>query len=64
MYKNLEYIHKKIVSDIHRRKWLIGEWTDESDMMILILRTIIMNKGEVIQRKYTQNEMYHFPLSS
>ncbi|XP_062593715.1 ADP-ribosylarginine hydrolase Tri1-like [Saccostrea cucullata] len=47
VYKSLELIHKKIVPDAHRRKWLIGEWTDESDMMILILQTIVMNKGEV-----------------
>nr|XP_022300913.1 uncharacterized protein LOC111109117 [Crassostrea virginica] len=54
VYKNLEFIHKKIVSDVHRRKWLIGEWTDESDMMILILQTIIMNKGEVKPRYFAR----------
>jgi hypothetical protein len=56
VYKNLELIHKKIIPDVHRRKWLIGEWTDESDMMILILQTIIVNKGEVMLKTSVSND--------
>lgn len=36
-----------MLPDTHRRKWEIADWTDESDQMILILQTILKNRGEV-----------------
>ncbi|XP_033746094.1 ADP-ribosylarginine hydrolase Tri1-like [Pecten maximus] len=48
VYHKFELVHKKILPDSHRRKWKIGDWTDESDIMILILQSILKNKGEVI----------------
>ena len=45
--KGLEYFHKAIVSDAHRTRWEDGDWTDDSDQMILIMLSIIDQKGEV-----------------
>ena len=43
--QNLEYSRK--VYDRHRCNWEEGDWTDDSDQMILILRTLVQNRGEV-----------------
>ena len=43
--ENLEYFQK--VDDSHRCNWKDGDWTDDSDQMILILRTLVQNRGEV-----------------
>ena len=39
---HLEYNLK--VVDKHRSRWSEGDWTDDSDQMILIMRTIIKCK--------------------
>ncbi|CAC5424616.1 unnamed protein product [Mytilus coruscus] len=39
--KELEYRHKQIVCDFHRSRWQEGDWTDDSDQMILIMRSLI-----------------------
>ena len=43
--KDLEYNQK--VYDGHRCNWEFGDWTDDSDQMILILRTLVHNDGKV-----------------
>jgi ADP-ribosylglycohydrolase len=43
--KDLEYNQK--VDDRHRCNWQEGDWTDDSDQMILILRTLVENDGKV-----------------
>ena len=49
MYANkvgeLEYEMKN--NDRHRRNWAIGDWTDDSDQMILIMQSLIDKKGQV-----------------
>ena len=42
---NLEYSMKH--KDWHRRKYDFGDWTDDSDQMMLILLSLIDNNGEV-----------------
>ena len=42
---NLEYSMKH--RDWHRRKYDFGDWTDDSDQMMLILLSLIDNNGEV-----------------
>ena len=44
----LEYKHK--VVDRHRIRWQDGDWTDDSDQMILIMDSICDNKGQVGDR--------------
>ncbi|XP_078677179.1 uncharacterized protein LOC144913913 [Branchiostoma floridae x Branchiostoma belcheri] len=41
----LEY-HMK-VQDGHRDNWAVGDWTDDSDQMILIMRTLASSGGKV-----------------
>lgn len=41
----LEYSMKH--RDWHRRKYDFGDWTDDSDQMMLILLSLIDNNGEV-----------------
>ncbi|KAL3868577.1 hypothetical protein ACJMK2_041378 [Sinanodonta woodiana] len=41
----LEYKHK--INDKYRESWEIGDWTDDSDQMFLIMQSLIENDGEV-----------------
>ncbi|XP_069101170.1 ADP-ribosyl-[dinitrogen reductase] glycohydrolase-like [Argopecten irradians] len=43
----LEYYHKEIVCDGHRTRWKVGDWTDDTDQMILILLSLIETRGKV-----------------
>ncbi|XP_052082859.1 ADP-ribosylarginine hydrolase Tri1-like isoform X3 [Mytilus californianus] len=45
--KELEYLHKQIVCDGHRSRWKEGDWTDDSDQMILIMRSLVDCGGKV-----------------
>ncbi|CAC5424615.1 unnamed protein product [Mytilus coruscus] len=45
--KELEYLHKQIVCDGHRSRWEEGDWTDDSDQMILIMRSLVDCGGKV-----------------
>ena len=44
--RNLEYEMK--LDDSHRIRWAQGDWTDDSDQMILILQTLLERNGQVI----------------
>lgn len=48
--KVLEYKHKDLCKDAHRLSWKEGDWTDDSDQMILIMRSLVDCNGKV--RKY------------
>ncbi|ELT98348.1 hypothetical protein CAPTEDRAFT_158452 [Capitella teleta] len=41
----MEYKHK--LEDVHRLRWKNGDWTDDSDQMILIMDSIVDCGGEV-----------------
>ena len=43
--KGLEYNLK--VQDMHRSRWDTGDWTDDSDQMILMIDSILDKNGEV-----------------
>ncbi|XP_059151119.1 uncharacterized protein YegU-like [Physella acuta] len=45
--KELELVHKKLLNDSTRRKWAIGDWTEESDMMLIILESLLYCKGQI-----------------
>ncbi|XP_052082828.1 ADP-ribosylarginine hydrolase Tri1-like isoform X2 [Mytilus californianus] len=45
--KKLEYRHKQILCDFHRSRWQEGDWTDDSDQMILIMRSLVDCGGKV-----------------
>ena len=51
VYERLEFVHKKVFPDAHRRRWKQADWTDESDQLILILQSLIHNSAMV--------NMYH-----
>ncbi|XP_060594388.1 uncharacterized protein LOC132748769 [Ruditapes philippinarum] len=57
VYDRLEMVHKKCFPDAHRRKWQIGDWTDETDQMILILQSIIQKKSVVDPVDYAKRLM-------
>ncbi|CAD5116261.1 DgyrCDS5169 [Dimorphilus gyrociliatus] len=42
----LKYSHK--VKDRHRGRWVIGDWTDDSDQMICIMRSLAQKKNLVV----------------
>ena len=37
--------YKEIFQDRHRKRWKIGDWTDDTDMMLCIANAIIQDKG-------------------
>lgn len=37
--------YSEIFQDRHRKRWKIGEWTDDTDMMLCIARAVIKDKG-------------------
>ncbi|XP_046563707.1 uncharacterized protein YegU-like [Haliotis rubra] len=46
--KQLELEHKDLCVDSHRKAWEEGDWTDDTDQMILILQSLTDNDGQVI----------------
>lgn len=51
-FKKLEYEQK--VPDMHRQRWETGDWTDDSDQMILIMQSLRDNDGKVIELSCTK----------
>ncbi|XP_077977964.1 ADP-ribosylarginine hydrolase Tri1-like [Glandiceps talaboti] len=49
---NLEYSMK--VDNRHQNRWKTGDWTDDSDQMILILQSLLENKGKVIPTDFAK----------
>ncbi|RUS91499.1 hypothetical protein EGW08_000720 [Elysia chlorotica] len=47
-------LYSQKVPDFHRGRWKDGDWTDDTDQMILILHSILFNKGEVVATDYAQ----------
>lgn len=37
--------NKQIYQDRHRKRWEIGDWTDDTDMMLCIADAVIEDKG-------------------
>ena len=48
--KELELAHKKLLDDSVRRKWEVSDWTEESDLMLIIVESLLYTKGQV--KKY------------
>lgn len=44
--EGLEYTDK--VPDMHRARWEVGDWTDDSDQMLAIMQSVIDNNGKVV----------------
>lgn len=45
--KTLDY--SMIINDYHRNTWIKGDWTDDTDQMLLVLQTLVeSNKGDPI----------------
>ncbi|XP_053378387.1 ADP-ribosylarginine hydrolase Tri1-like [Mercenaria mercenaria] len=57
VYDKLEMVHKKCFPDAHRRKWQQGDWTDETDQMVLILQSIVQKKSVVDPVDYAKRLM-------
>lgn len=37
--------YKQIYQDRHRKRWKIGDWTDDTDMMLCIANAVVKDKG-------------------
>ncbi|XP_064606280.1 uncharacterized protein LOC135471129 isoform X2 [Liolophura sinensis] len=44
---NLAYTDK--IPDMHRMRWKVGDWTDDSDQMILIMQSTVDNRGKAAE---------------
>ena len=42
------------INDGHRSRWTTGDWTDDSDQMIVIIDSIIENGGKVLTFSFSQ----------
>ncbi|GFO06438.1 adpribosylglycohydrolase superfamily protein [Plakobranchus ocellatus] len=47
-------LYSQKVPDFHRSRWKEGDWTDDTDQMILILQSILYNKGQVVATDFAQ----------
>ncbi|GFR87266.1 ADPribosylglycohydrolase superfamily protein [Elysia marginata] len=45
-------LYSQKVPDFHRARWKDGDWTDDTDQMILILHSILFNRGQVVATDY------------
>jgi len=48
----LEY--EKTIQDEHRKNWAVGDWTDDSDQMILILQQLIFAGGDIVPEEFAK----------
>ncbi|KAJ5076604.1 hypothetical protein M0811_06184 [Anaeramoeba ignava] len=46
--------YEKLVNDGHRSRWIKGDWTDDSDQMLLILDGILENNGKVDEKDFAR----------
>lgn len=44
-YPNGLHHYSEIVQDRHRKRWIRGDWTDDTDMMLCIAHAVIEDKG-------------------
>lgn len=51
-YEELEYDQK--YPDGHRCRWECGDWTDDSDQMLLILQSLVDKQGEVDHKDFAE----------
>ncbi|GFO15635.1 adpribosylglycohydrolase superfamily protein [Plakobranchus ocellatus] len=47
--KELELAHKKLLDDAIRRKWEVSDWTEESDMMLIIIESLLYTRGKIVE---------------
>ncbi|XP_077984457.1 ADP-ribosylarginine hydrolase Tri1-like [Glandiceps talaboti] len=53
--KELNYQMKERLKDErHQSRWKTGDWTDDSDQMILILQSLLDNEGKVIPTDFAE----------
>ncbi|KAK7102754.1 ADP-ribosyl-[dinitrogen reductase] glycohydrolase-like [Littorina saxatilis] len=50
----LELVHRKLRQDAHRARWPLYHWTDETDQMILLLQSLIANRGLVVPKDFSR----------
>ena len=58
-YPNGLHHYSEIFQDRHRKRWKIGDWTDDTDMMLCIANAVIEDKGVnlmTIARKFKEWE--------
>ncbi len=48
-YKNITYENR--IEDSHRSTWTKGEWTDDTDQLILVMRNLVNKDGTTLQDK-------------
>jgi ADP-ribosylglycohydrolase len=51
--------YEDIVQDLHRNRWKKGDWTDDTDQMLLILQMIIEHRGKVDVKDFAR-KMKHW----
>ena len=39
--------YSDIFQDRHRKRWKIGDWTDDTDMMLCIANAVVKNKNNI-----------------
>jgi len=51
--------YSEIAQDFHRMRWNPGDWTDDTDQMLLILQMIVENDGKVDRVDFAKR-LYHW----
>lgn len=53
-YKEKELEYRMKVPDFHRSRWDTGDWTDDSDQMLLILRSLLDHGGQAKSQDFAK----------
>ncbi|RUS91502.1 hypothetical protein EGW08_000723 [Elysia chlorotica] len=41
-------LYSQKVKDVHRERWKDGDWTDDTDHVVVIMQSLLYNKGELL----------------
>ncbi|KAK3704244.1 hypothetical protein RRG08_062391 [Elysia crispata] len=41
-------LYSQKVNDVHRERWKDGDWTDDTDHVVVIIQSLLYNKGELL----------------
>lgn len=52
------YEYADMHMDMHRHRWAKGDWTDDSDQMLLLLRSLVQHDGRIVPADFGAKLVY------
>jgi ADP-ribosylglycohydrolase len=63
VYKNSNITYDNILQDEHRKMWKKGEWTDDTDMCIIIFKHLLNSKDFQVDEKILAKDLKYWYLN-